>query len=168
VLLTKDSRRFEFLDLKGTILMHQLRPVEALRCFQACIRNHPKQFKGYDHAGAALLAMGEPRRAEMLLKFGLGLNPEDLRTRLRLVDVHLRTGEAGEAAADLAHVIRSTSIGRVQSALNELADEPLNDPEAHRALVIAVLSEVQKQLGTAPPAASPGQAVSIDQWNASR
>ncbi|MGB5421487.1 MAG: tetratricopeptide repeat protein, partial [Desulfobacterales bacterium] len=167
-LLAKDSRRFEFLDLKGTILMHQLRPIEALRYFHACIRNHPKQSRGYDHAGAALLAMGELKRAEVLLKFGLGLSPDDLRTRLRLVDVHLRTGEAREAAADIAQVIRSTSVGRVQSALKELANEPLNDPEAHRALVLTVLSEVQSQLGTAPPAPSPGQTISIDQWNASR
>ena len=112
--------------------------------------------------------MGEPIRAEMLLKFGLELNPDNLQIRLRLVDVHLRAGEAVKAAADLAQVIRSTSIGRVQSALKELADEPLNDPEAHRALVNAVITEVQKQLGTAAPNASPGQTVSTNQWNASR
>ena len=167
-LLFRDSRRFEYLDLKGIILMHRLQPIEALRCFHACIRNHSKEFKGYYHAGTALLAMGEPRRAEMLLKFGLGLNPDDLRARLRLVDVDLRTGEAGEAAVNLARVIRSTSIESVQTALKELAAEPHFDMESHRALVKAISAEVNKQLGVTSPAVPSGQTVSIDQWKASR
>ena len=142
-LLAKDSRRLEFLDLKGTILMHQQRSLEALRCFQACIRYHPKHFRGYDHAGVVLSAMGDTQRAEMLFRLGLQLNPDNLRTHLRLIDIHLRTGDVETVATEITGVIRSTSIERLRSALKELAEEPLCDPKAHRALVLTVLSEVQ-------------------------
>ena len=58
MLLAKDSRRFEFLDLKGTILMHQLRPIEGSALFSGLHPEPSKTIQGVRSCRSGLVGHG--------------------------------------------------------------------------------------------------------------
>lgn len=145
-LLSRSPKNTDYLNLKGTVLMHQGRAEEALQCFRDAIRGNPRQPTGYIHAAAALTAIGAYSHAEKLFSYALKIEPDRLMTHLRLIDVHLRSGDLREADVLIRHLVGSASVDDIKASLAELGNEPLFDPGAYRTLSGIVATAIQRHM----------------------
>lgn len=134
VLLSKDSQDADFLILKGCVLMGRGDAVEALRCFRAAIKSNPKKPDGFMRAGTALMALGAYDRSEILLKHALSLDPKNLLTHLRIIDVTLRRENSRKADVLIRQMFEAASIIDITACLKDLSGEPLVDTSGYTQL----------------------------------
>ena len=124
VLLDKYSNSYDYLVLKGKILIGYNDSVEALRYLRAAIRINSKRPEGLTYAGVALMTFKAYERSEKLLKFALSFEPNNLLTYLRLVDVNLRRGHLNDAKALTRHIVTSATVNDIDASLRDLSKEP--------------------------------------------
>ena len=124
ILLYKYPKSYDYLVLKGKILIYNNDSVEALRSFRAAIRIDSKRPEGLTYAGAVLITFKAYERSEKLLKLALTFEPNNLLTYLRLVDVNLRRGHLSDAKALTRHIVTSATVSDFDASLRELSKEP--------------------------------------------
>ena len=146
VLLDKHSNSYDYLMLKGKIIMHQKDSVEALRFFRAAIKINSKRPEGLIYAGTVLMAFGAYDRSAKLLKFALRLEPKNLLTYLRLVDVNLRRGHLSDAKALTRHIVTSATVSDIDASLRELSKEPIYQGIEFENLTKIVGAEVKNRI----------------------
>jgi tetratricopeptide (TPR) repeat protein len=142
-LLARNPQNSDYLNLKGNILLQQRRPEQALAAFRANLKNNPRQASAYVNAGRALAAIGRFGRAEKLVKAGIGLDPENLKLYIRLLDIYLRRSD-DKSAGDLSRfLIGSATVQDIRMTVQELAD----DPYVTRGDVDNMLNAIAVELG---------------------
>ena len=144
VLLSKDSQNADFLILKGGVLMGRGDAVEALRCFRAAIKSNPKKPDGFIQAGTALMTLGAYDRSEKLLKHALSLDPKNLLTHLRIIDVTLRRGNTRKVDVLIRQMFEAASIIDITACLKDLSGEPFFDKYMYTQLRQTISAELKK------------------------
>ena len=124
VLLDKNPNSYDYLVLKGKILIGCNDSVKALRYLRAAIRINSKRPEGPTYAGVALMTIKAYDRSVKLFKFALKLEPNNLLTYLRLVDVNLRRGHLNAAKALTRHIVTSATVNDIDASLGDLSKEP--------------------------------------------
>lgn len=147
-IIAKHPDQFNYLNLKGIILLHQKKPRRALACFKKCIKLSPEQPKGYIHAGVTLDIIGAEDRAELLLKHAHSLKPNNITTKIRLIDINLKTGDSGEVNRYLNKLLSSATISDIINSLNQLSGEPFVQTDRITALAGRINTELEKQTDT--------------------
>jgi len=148
-LLSKDPQNIDFLILKGNVLMGQGAALEALRCFRAAIKSNPKKPDGFIQAGTALMALGAYERSETLLKHALRLDPKNLLTHLRIIDVTLRRGNTRKADVLIRQMFEAASIIDITACLKDLSGEPLIDKFGYTQLRQTISDKLKNQIAGA-------------------
>lgn len=143
-LVNRYPEQFNYLNLKGIVLLHQRKPQIALACFDKCIQLFPGEPKGYIHAGAALVALGELKGAERSFKHAHRLEPGNSLTQLRLIDVNLQSGDIQEADRYVQKLFAKNSPHDIITNLKVLSGEPYFDAGRHNTLVGILSREFQK------------------------
>jgi tetratricopeptide (TPR) repeat protein len=146
ILLRRHPRNSDYLNLKGTILLNKKNIDHALNAFRHAIIASPDQSVGYVNAGIALMALGANNRAEKLFKLGLNLEPENILTYLRLIDVNLRMQDSEEVETLLHYLIESASAEAISLSLEDISKEPNNNGDDYRKLENNVATEMAKYI----------------------
>ena len=146
VLLDKHPNSYDYLILKGKILMHCNDSVEALRSFRAAIKINSKRPEGLTYAGAVLMTFKAYDRSAKLLKFALRLEPKNLLTYLRLVDVNLRRGHLNDAKALTRHIVTSATVNDIDASLRELSKEPFYQGIEFENLTKVIVAELENHI----------------------
>jgi tetratricopeptide (TPR) repeat protein len=148
-LLSKDPQNIDFLILEGHVLMGQGDALEALRCFRAAIKSNPKKPDGFIQAGTALMTLGAYDRSEKLLKHALSLDPKNLLTHLRIIDVTLRRGNTRKADVLIRQMFEAASIIDITACLKDLSGEPLIDKFGYTQLRQTISDKLKKHFAGA-------------------
>ena len=127
-LLERNPQNSDYLNLKGNILLQQRKPEQALAAFRANLRNNPRQANVYVDAGRALAAIGRFDCAEKLIKAGIGLDPENLKIYIRLLDIYLKQGDDRSAGNLSRFLVDSATANDIRMTVEELANDPYFTP----------------------------------------
>ena len=123
-LISQNPQNSDYLNLRGNILLEWKNPDEALAVFRRNLRLNPHQATAYVNAGRALAALDRFDQAEMLIKEGIGLEPENLKTYIRLLDIYLKRGDHRSAGELSRFLIGSATANDIRLTADELAGEP--------------------------------------------
>ena len=143
--LKGDPQNSDYLNLKGIILLNQMKPERALLAFRLAGKKNPHQSTAYVNAGRALVAIGEFDQAEKLFKYGIELEPEDLKTYIRLLDINIRRGDEKEANDLSAFLVGSASADDIGMMIEELSKEPFFTAIDYHNLLDAITVEIRKK-----------------------
>ena len=144
-LLKGDPQNSDYLNLKGIILLNQMKPERALLAFRLAGKKNPHQSTAYVNAGRALVAIGEFDQAEKLFKYGIELEPENLKTYIRLLDINIRRGDEKEANDLSAFLVGSASADDIGMTIEELSKEPFFTAIDYHNLLDAITVEIRKK-----------------------
>ena len=125
--LEKHPRYFDALNLKGIVLLHEKKPVDALQAFKKCLELHPQPLQGVIHAGVALAILHQYPRAELYFKTAHHRRPDDPMILLRLIDMNLKTGDEAEVERFQHQLFAATTMRDIINKLMVLAGEPYYD-----------------------------------------
>ena len=128
-LLARNPKKSDYLNLKGTILLQQMKPDQALLVFLENLRNNPRQATAYVNAGRALTVIGKFDPAERLFKIGIELDPENLKIYIRLLDIYLRRGDQKRAEDLSRFLVDSATVNDIRLTIEELAKEKFHYTE---------------------------------------
>jgi predicted Zn-dependent protease len=146
VLLNNTPNSYDYLVLKGKILIGCNDSAEALRYLRVAIRINSKRPEGLAYAGVALMTLKAYDRSEKLLKFALGFEPNNLLIYLRLVDVNLRSGHLNAAKALSRHIATSATLNDIDSSLGDLSKEPIYQGIEFENLTKVIAAELEKHI----------------------
>jgi tetratricopeptide (TPR) repeat protein len=149
VLLIKDPQNVDFLILKGNVFMGQGDALEALRIFRSAIKSNPKKPDGFIQAGTVLVALGAYDRSETLLEHALRIDPKNLTTHLRIIDVTLRQGNTRKADVLIRQMFETASIIDITACLKDLSGELLFDRYGYIQLRQTISAELKKHIAGA-------------------
>jgi tetratricopeptide (TPR) repeat protein len=125
--LGKHPRYFDALNLKGIVLLHEKKPVDALQAFKKCLELHPQPLQGVIYAGVALAILHQYPRAELYFKTAHQHRPDDPMILLRLIDMNLKTGDEAEVERFQHQLFAATTMRDITNKLMVLAGEPYYD-----------------------------------------
>ena len=145
-LLKGDPQNSDYLNLKGIIFLNQMKPERALLAFRLAGKKNPQQSTAYVNAGRALLAIGKFDQAAKLFKFGIELEPENLKTYIRLLDINIRRGDEEEAKDLSAFLVGSASADDIGMTIAELSKEPFFTALDYHNLLDTITVEIRKKL----------------------
>ena len=145
-LLEINPNSYDYLVLKGKILIGCNVSVKALRYLRAAIRINSKKPEGPTYAGVALMTIKAYDRSVKLLKFALKLEPKNLLTYLRLVDVNLRRGHLNAATALTRHIVTSATVNDIDASLGDLSKEPFYQGIEFENLKKVIATELENQI----------------------
>ena len=145
-LLARNPKKSDYLNLKGTILLQQMKPDQALLVFLENLRNNPRQATAYVNAGRALTVIGKFDPAERLFKIGIELDPENLKIYIRLLDIYLRRGDQRRAEDLSRFLVDSATVNDIRLTIEELAKENSITPNDYNNLLIAISAELGKRI----------------------
>ena len=143
-LLKEDPQNSDYLNLRGIILLNQMKPDQALRAFRSALKKNPRQSTAYVNAGRALVAIGELDHAEKLFKYSIELDPGNLKNYIRLLDINLRRGDEKEANDLSAFLVGSASVDDIGITMEELSKEPFFSSIDYHNLLGAITVEIGK------------------------
>jgi len=123
-LISQNPKKSDYLNLRGNILLEWKKPDEALAVFRRNLRHNPHQATAYVNAGRALAALDRFDQAEILTKEGIGLEPDNLKTYIRLLDIYLKQGDHKSAGELSRFLIGSATANDIRLTADELAGEP--------------------------------------------
>ena len=123
-LIARNSKKSDYLNLKGNILLKQNKPEEALVTFRESLRHNPNQTSAYVNVGRALAAMGRFDQAEKLTKAAIGFEPEKIETYIRLLDIYIKRGDHASAGNLSRFLVGSSTVKDIRLTVEELAKEP--------------------------------------------
>jgi tetratricopeptide (TPR) repeat protein len=146
VLLDKNPNSYDYLVLMGKILISCNDSVKALRYLRAAIRINSKRPEGPTYAGVALMKIKAYDRSVKLFKFALNLEPKDLLTYLRLVDVNLRRGHLNAATALIRYIVTSATINDIDASLGDLSREPFYQGIEFESLKRVIATELENHI----------------------
>jgi len=145
-LLACNPKNSDYLNLKGSILLQQMKPNQALLVFLENLRNNPRQATAYVNAGRALTVIGKFDPAERLFKIGIEHDPENLKIYIHLLDIYLRRGDQKRAEDLSRFLVDSATVNDIRLTIEELAKENFITPNDYNNLLIAISAELGKRI----------------------
>lgn len=134
-ILEKHPQYFDALNLKGIILLHEKKPLDALEAFKKCLELYPRQPRGLVHSGVTLAILQQYPKAELFFKMALQRQPDDPMILLRLIDINMKSGDEPEVERFQQKLFAETTVHDIINKLVSLAGEPYYDEGVYKELV---------------------------------
>ncbi len=144
-LLSRFPDKVKYLNLKGFVLLKQIRTEDALPYFKKCLKLNPYYRKALINMGTALSSMGEHERAEWFFKVAKARYPRDALVLLWLIEVNLRADDKGDAEQYMNKLFASVHINGLVSVAERLFEHNLMVPISSELLTQEIARKLEEK-----------------------
>jgi tetratricopeptide (TPR) repeat protein len=140
--LKKRPTYYDFLMLKGVILLNKKRPIEAVSYFRKWMKEYPDDAKARFYLGVAFDFLGDYNKAEIFFK---NAKPNEFATLLHLINVNLKMGDSKDVDHYFGMLFGLFSLNELETKLKQNFEENFLDAVSRRVLAQEIASKLREK-----------------------